>query len=170
MFQYRVTKYDPRFRDASGVYLRDDWTMISQMGRTLEGVKLTPQLYLAVENAYVEAAIAFLTEASVETLMIRGLEKSREYCNSALKLEEGANCCMLEVADIARLILRESIWCRLEGENTYLHFGWDYYMYIGVSTECAKSIEYAKDRGLFVEQCESPYRKQPTIETFKTVY
>jgi hypothetical protein len=36
------------------------------------------------------------------------------------------------IGEIIRRILREEFWCRLEGSKGFVHFGWDYYMYIGV--------------------------------------
>ena len=41
-FQFRVTKYDPRFRDPSGAYMREEWTAVSDIGRTFGGVTLLP--------------------------------------------------------------------------------------------------------------------------------
>jgi len=37
MFEYRVTKYDPRKRDIQGRYLAEDWTSYSQVGRVIAG-------------------------------------------------------------------------------------------------------------------------------------
>jgi hypothetical protein len=53
--------------------------------------------------------------------------------------------------------LREEFWCRLETEDRFLHFGYDYYMYVGVKTTCSASITFAREVGLFVEQFDSPY-------------
>jgi hypothetical protein len=35
MIEYRVTKYDPAHRDSTGVYFRDEWTSVSDIGREL---------------------------------------------------------------------------------------------------------------------------------------
>lgn len=157
MYQYRVTKYDPQYRDSSGAFRRDDWTAVSDVDLTFNGVKLTPQRYVAVENAYVESALAFLTESRVETLTIDSLENHRGYSDSDLMLADGRVCSLLEIADVARLNLRSSIWCRLVGSDAFLHFGYDYYMYVGVPIECPASIDFATRSGLFVEPFESPY-------------
>ena len=161
MYQYRVTKYDPQYRDSSGAFKHDDWIDVSDISKTFDGVELTPQRYVAVENAYVEAALALLTEAGAETLTIDSLEKHRGYHTSALSLVDGHACSLLEIADIIRLNLRSLIWCRLVRNDAFLHFGHDYYMYVGVPTECLDSIDFATRSGLFVESFGSPYLALP---------
>ncbi|MCH8148785.1 MAG: hypothetical protein IH987_12435 [Planctomycetes bacterium] len=134
MHQYRVTKYDPRYRKSSGAFTRDDWICVGDIGSTFSGTVLTASEYLAVENAYVASALAFLAETGVESLAICSFENHGSYANSELSLDDGRECSLLEVADIARLNLRSSIWCRLVADNAFLHFGYDYYMYVGVPT------------------------------------
>jgi hypothetical protein len=76
-FQYRVTKYDPRFRDPSGAYTRDEWTSVDDIGRTFGGVTLTAEEYERVETAYASAVVAMLAEAGVEQLIVNALEERR---------------------------------------------------------------------------------------------
>ncbi len=158
MLCFRVTKFDPRFRDASGAYTRDDWISIGDIGSEFDGVILTPQSYLAVENAYISTALAFFDESGIESLQIGSLENHGEYSNSELTLANGHVCSILEIADIARLNLRCVIWCRLSSDTAFLHFGYDYYMYIGVPAPCPHATEFAHRSGLFVESFDSPYR------------
>ena len=47
---YRVTKYDPVLRDASGAYTGDDWIMFEQIGQTFDGVPLTLATYLTLRH------------------------------------------------------------------------------------------------------------------------
>jgi hypothetical protein len=62
------------------------------------------------------------------------------------------------LGDVCRLVLREILWCKLESENGfYIHFGYDYYMYIGGPAPSENSIAYGRQQGLFVEEMESPY-------------
>ena len=57
--QYRVTKYNPAFRDQSGAYTKDEWTFFGQIGRTFSGVPFTFDEYERVEQAYVQTALSF---------------------------------------------------------------------------------------------------------------
>ncbi len=65
-----------------------------------------------------------------------------------------------EVADIARLVLRESLWCKLESDRMFVHFGYDYYMFIGSTEPCESTIKKIEKLGLFVEKFESPYLEE----------
>jgi hypothetical protein len=49
-----------------------------------------------------------------------------------LDLKQGAVLGLGDIERICRLNLREALWCKLEDEGgQFVHFGWDYYMYIG---------------------------------------
>ena len=63
-----------------------------------------------------------------------------------------------ELREVVRRILREEFWCRLEGSGSYMHFGWDYYMFIGAKQDCPGAKSLAESLGLFVEDSESPIR------------
>ncbi len=156
MFQYRVTKYDPAYRDQSGRYTRDDWIMFGQVGQECGGTVLTLGEYEWVESAYIDSALAFLREAGIGSLVAQGVENSS---GSSSALQEGARVALRELPDVMRRILREEFWCRLEAPGAFVRFGHDYYMYIGVPEACKSACEFARERALFVEPFESPYRE-----------
>lgn len=75
------------------------------------------------------------------------------------ELREGAVIPRDSLYEVLKGLLREEFWCRLEDEHgSYIHVGWDYYMYVGVPREPSTSIETAPANGLFVEPFESPYK------------
>ena len=57
-------------------------------------------------------------------------------------------------------VLREELWCRLEGDRGFVHFGFDYYMYVGVASACPEAQRLAAQLGLFVEEMRSPYHPE----------
>ena len=149
MYQYRVTKYDPALRDGSGRYSREEWTSFSQVG------ELVPfEEYARVEKAYIDTALAFLQEDKVGKLQILGLETSKR---PTAPLIEGKHLPLAELESAFRSVLREELWCRFEGRSAFVHFGWDYYMYIGVSSDCPGARDITNKLGLFVEDFQSPY-------------
>ena len=76
-YQWRVTKYDPRFRDEHGHYtLIEEWTSPSDIGETFDGNELTLDDYLRVEEAYIDSAIAFMEENGIQSVRVLGLEGS----------------------------------------------------------------------------------------------
>ena len=67
------------------------------------------------------------------------------------KIWIGKAVAVQEVRKLAKLTLRNAIWCKLGYKNQFfIHFQYDYYMYIGASEECVKAKEIVKETGLFM--------------------
>jgi hypothetical protein len=161
MFEYRLTKYDPQKRGADGSYTADEWTSFSQVGEEVAGSVLTSEQYLRVENLYINAAVDMLAECCIKALEIRDLENHSRHRSALFELREGTRVSGDALHEALRSMLREEFWCRLEGEDgSYIHVGWDYYMYIGIACEVSACIGRARAAGLFVEPFVSPYRGQ----------
>jgi len=167
MFGWRITKYDPAYRNAAGAYLKDEWTSVSDIGRSFDGESLTVEEYRSVEDAYVSTALSFLSEANLNCLNVTSLETNNvakadaslvEGLLNAAVVTEGMIVCDGTLDDVCRLVLREVLWCRLESPaGFHIHFGWDYYMYVGSPCASEKSLAYGKQHGLFLEPMASPY-------------
>ena len=69
MFVFRVTKYNPAYRDRRGSYLRDEWTSGDNIGRVFTGEVLTPDAYQRVEDVY---AATTLDDAAVRVRVLAG--------------------------------------------------------------------------------------------------
>jgi len=154
MHRFRVSKYDPALRTVSGVYGKDEWTSFSDVGRSFSGTTLSREEYLRVESAYVEAAAAFLAEDRAPELRVVGLEIRGDRPTAPV---EGSHVARGAFAGVCQSILRDEFWCKLEADGRFVHFGWDFYMYVGVLNPCERAIVRAKSLGLFVETFESPY-------------
>jgi hypothetical protein len=169
MFQWRVTKYDPRRRNRQGHFLDDDWTAASDIGNAFGSEVLTLETYLAVENQYVGAAMRFLAESGLDTLTVTDMEGEGRLdpdddpaggasLDTGFAIHEGQQISGAELEQAIRLNLRSLVWCTLEEPGRFfIHFGYDYYMYIGSWAPCLDSIAYASQLGLFVEPFTSPY-------------
>jgi len=54
---------------------------------------------------------------------------------------------------MARLSLRENMWCELESEKMNVHFCYDYYMFIGTKDfPPIELLEKIEEKNLFVER------------------
>ena len=160
---YRITKYDPAFRDASGRYTRSEWTAVSDVGRTFDGKVFERGEYLRVEGAYVSAVRSMMDALGIVELEVRDFEQHECLADDgpgqAVSLTEHCVVRGLEVESVVRLGLREVIWCRLVGANGfYVHFGHDYYLYAGWSDRRSEVIPAFA--GLFVESFPSPYASE----------
>jgi len=154
MYQYRITKYNPSRRDLGGAYAIDEWTSRSDIGKSFGGVRLTESDYLRIEQAYLEAAVAFLKEARIDELTVVGPENHSKVPAAP---QDGSRIKTEDVPEVVRSLLREDFWCKLETPVAFIHVGYDYYMYIGTPIECGCASVAAQANGLFVEAFKSPY-------------
>ena len=152
MNQYRVTKYNPAYRDKSGEYLLDEWTDISDIGMTFSGVVFTEEEYRKVENNYVKMCIDVWEKSGCPDISVQNLEKHSDdiAIPKHIKAKE-------QLEFVIRKILATDIWAKLECETLFFHFGYDFNMYIGTDTDKASLEEYAQNNCLFVEELKSPY-------------
>ena len=180
-YQWRITKYNPVFRDEDGYYtLKEEWTCPSEIGKIIDEKEFTLDDYLRVEAAYVNTVMTFLSECGLSTLRILQLSRidiSKEDKSSTLyetefdvlDLQEDKEVSQNEIRTICKMILRNFVGCQFYSKNNFfVHFGWDYYMYIGSNVKCPLSIKFARDNGLFAEETRSPYHFSEE-ETTRTV-
>lgn len=171
MFCWRITKYNPLYRDHSGKYIENTWTSSSDIHQMFEHHELTIEQYMTTENAYIYAILSIFDCISLPTLTISQLEK-HECTSMALpydpdmislydRIYPGYEATRHDVELLARLALRENIWCTLDNAHMFVHFGYDYYMYIGSTKKCCDAINAIEKLGLFVEPITlSPYAKK----------
>lgn len=165
---WRISKYNPGLRNSQGQFQGDEWTFFAQVSQSFSGTKLTYEDYVSVENAYVRSAMLFLADAGLVSLQIAELERP----HVALEVSSKFQCILLrpenlrndtvvrldQLADLIRLNLRELTWCKLqEADKFYLHFGWDYYIYVGSTNPSLRAIQGTTQSGLYVEAKASPY-------------
>ena len=153
--QYRVTKYNPKNR-VNGVYTKDEWTSMYHVGRSYNGKVFTFKEYLKVEKSYLDVIEQIMKELDIKTIEVRQGERIFSALNNAAVNSRE------EVLMIARGVLREDFWCKLEAKDFFIHFGYDYYMYIGADIDDEKMHKIAEENGLFAERInESPYLRIP---------
>jgi len=167
MHCYRITKYNPKHRDCDGHYTIDDWTSISDVGKLFNSKKLSFHSYKLCEDAYINAIDLLLKTNEIPFLEIVDLEKYGFKSYADLDNKNPKDCYdnassgqLIHLDDInlfARLILREMAWCKLLHGDFFIHFGYDYYMYVGGVNELKEELITINKSGLFVEKMESPY-------------
>jgi len=174
MLQYRITKYDPGWRDANGVFMANDWTDVSEVGKEISGKILDYETYFAVEATYVDAALKFFDCSGLDHLRITGSENKHdsETLTELLKclpelhdpvfpaceFHEDQCVGVEQIALRLKMNLRNVGWCKLEiDQKFFIHTGWDFYMYVGCAAPYQKAILNAHANGLFVENFTSPH-------------
>ena len=167
MNYWRVTKYNPKYRDENNRYSNDEWTSICEVGEYFNNTEFTFSTYLEQEEKYIHAVISAMRELGIDQLKIEELEHKdyNQYSDltelNAKEFYHSIKCGTLisidEVPMLMKLILREMMWAKLESEYLFIHFGYDYYMYWGSRRELNKTKETIQQLGLFIEDFHSPY-------------
>lgn len=145
---YSISKYRPQFYNAKGWYTHNEWTSISDIGKSFDDGVLTTNEYLETEQHYIDTAIELARQSGCSYLTIDYLEgrtediiqnvENERYsldCNllkSAQTIRKGLQIPISACADYLRLCLRECCYAIFTNHlhSFHIKFGYDYYMYI----------------------------------------
>ena len=154
MKYYRVSKYDPRKRDFKGFYQAEEWTSISDIGKVFAGKELTLDEYLRTEKNYL-CFIKQFVELFGTKIWIRAVEIYQECSISwgnGQRVDHND-----EYLCFARDCLREQCWGKIVGKSFFIHFGYDYYIYIATNVDYRIINQMANLNNLYIEKMKSPY-------------
>lgn len=170
MYKYRVTKYNPSFRDDEGLYLKEDWTAISDIGKTFDGEKLTAESYKKTEDSYIKAIHLIMDYLRVPYLTIMDVRQSssfemfqeiikkyqklysEEMLKYYLNVKNNDKLTKENVNVYCRLLLREDIGSRVfYPRRMKVYIGYDYLMSIHTSRPLDPIIPLIEEIGLYVE-------------------
>ncbi|WP_018888339.1 hypothetical protein [Paenibacillus massiliensis] len=172
MNKYRITKYNPFFREANGNYLREDWMSISDIGKKFEGNILTVEEYKSVEDKYVKVIQLIMDYTNTPFIVVSdvrrstddsGFEKSinkyRELYNEEYlkdiyyNLIDTMKFSSQQIDSLVRLLLREEIGAEVYFEtNLKVFIGYDFLMGIHTDRPIEVIIPKIEEIGLFVEK------------------
>ena len=171
MSRYRISKYDPSFRDEHGRFMGEDWTSFSDIGKEYHGTVLTNLQYAAVEAKYIDAVTTVLRQNQIHSMIVGKLEKPFSAATLkamlgrshlpfppsdaafVLRIKDGARLDMAEIEKAVMLVLRDCFWCELSSESgaVKLAFGYDYYVYLQGVTIDADTIASFRLEGIYIE-------------------
>jgi hypothetical protein len=151
--RYRVTKYDPQFRDSSGSYLRDEWTGPHEIGEDIDGHVLTQDEFDTTVNKYLYAVEAFARESGVSALSVVGLNERATPDQAWAGVREGDLVPLERALTLIGSELRgTALGAPLEvPDEFYVHVGDYLYLWIGSAVDCVRATAEATRIGLFVE-------------------
>lgn len=116
LFSWRITKYKPENRDERDSYLDDkEWTSFSELG-----TKVNEEDYLRTESNYINAILTFMDDVGLNKLYLSDLEIwsdeiTRQNASGFLrKMWVGKAVTTKEIRELAKLTLRNAIWCKLK--------------------------------------------------------
>ena len=152
MNEYRITKFNPIYR-VKGVYSIHEWTNISDIGKTFDTGMLSYAQYEKAEQAHVDCCLALIRKAGIHWLAV--------HCPEYYEVGIWFPPLVYKEEDIRQIItccLREKCWVKLETKNFFIHFGYDYHMYVGTELPYVLVEEIVHQYNLFCEVFESPYK------------
>ncbi len=141
-----VTKYNPQNFNSEGVFLLNEWTSYSDIGKIIDlktNSFLSKKSYLEVENNYVYSVKMFMQELNTDKVKITNMHKisdkddfikhkDMDLYKFYTKLAEGEYS-LDSIELIMKLVLREYIQVTIEiithNRDSFIYFGFDYYMY-----------------------------------------
>lgn len=158
MFEYRITKYNPIFR-VNGIYTRDDWTSICDVGKKYNGCTLTTDECATVMSNYVNCIMEIIATAQVPEFTVSDVEVYNIKYKRKFRLKNGEVVSQQRLRYIIMGCLEEKVWCHLSSKNAYIHFGYDLYVYVGCELDHSSIEHICSKYGLFGEPFTSPYKE-----------
>lgn len=172
MHRYRISKYNPQYRNKQGYYQKNEWTSYWDIGESYHGRVFRKEEYLRVEMLYCNVLLSILKNARITELIVknlemnysvweikqmlqaRGLKLSIPEENVINALHNGKKISIDKLPLYLKLVLRECFWCRFLDENfQYLiEVGYDFYIYLYCNGVFEKMLDDYKEEGIFIEK------------------
>ncbi|WP_312095600.1 hypothetical protein [Aminipila sp.] len=171
MKKYNISKYNPKFKDNQGRYLREDWTAISDIDKVYNGKIFSAEDYLKMEDNYIKTVYKILNFHNLKTLKVKDVKKSftqekflklidkqniaysQHLLNFYNRIESVKNLEYQDIDSFCRLLLREDIGAKLfYPRKLKIFICYDYLLGIHSSSSIEKVIPKITDLGLFVEE------------------
>ena len=122
----------------------DSWTSISDVGRMFHGREFTFDDYCKTEQAYIRFLTSLFEYLHAQKIKLVHLEVYDDYPPLPMYDQDGVlrkwhnkifnnmSLTLEEIQYIVPLILRENAWGTVyhKRTKTYIHFGYDYYVYV----------------------------------------
>ena len=166
---HSVVKYNPIYFCSNGLYQKQEWTSMWDIGKTFDGYVFSREEYLQMETRYVNTALKILEASGCKYLTIfyykgfyNSLESLREsplmdddiyLFKRAGYFESGSRISLNRVDPLLRLNLRDwSTFFFLNiKNNVQLDIGYDYYMHIHAPLPVNEMKKLVSNEGLFLD-------------------
>ena len=74
MSWHEIVKYRPEYYDENGAYKANEWTSISDIGKSYDGKIFTLENYLRVEQRYIAVILSIMSRMDCKYLTVEYLE------------------------------------------------------------------------------------------------
>jgi hypothetical protein len=147
-YYWRLSRYEPELRARDTPW--ESWIDVSDIGESFNGIVLTEEEYLRVENTYIAALLRFALDVSATTFNMVHLGEDQE---GGFALDADQVVVRSDLAPIIRGNLRGQIGCALKSTDGRLQigFGYDLYVYVAASSACEQAVAEAIRDGLWID-------------------
>lgn len=144
---WRLSRYESQLRMRDSPW--ESWIGYSDVGQVFNGIVLTAEEYVRVENLYIDAVTRFALDASAELFTVARIGHQ----TGSFSLFEGQTLLRSDLAPVVRGNLRETLDCTLEDvqQACQIEFGYDLYMGIAATAPCERAVAETAWSGLHVE-------------------
>ena len=80
-----IVKYAPENYDEKGIYRKNEWLMVSDIGKVYDGKRFTREEYLETEDKYAQAVIRGMELAGCSFLTVEYLSIHRNKSNPQIR-------------------------------------------------------------------------------------
>lgn len=152
-YWYRTTKFDPAKRNELGHFPLDnkEWTDFEDYSDP----NYNFENYMLTENAYIYTIYYFIQKNKAENFQLYKVVKNCKITKNSNLIKD-----RLFIEYICRDNLRvvTNNGCKIRSQNMCIHFGWDYYMFIGSNKKINKEIIEFGGIKIYIEPIDkSPY-------------
>jgi len=172
MKNYRITKYNPEYRNEKGYYTANDWTSLSDIGNTYLEKTFTIGEYIEIEKAYCDVIAKILFNNHIDNFNVIEIEKynslwkvkrllrrykiylSEEECSIIKKIENNTAINCKDAITCIKLMLRGCFWAMLESPEPVMRLsvGQDYYVYMSCEEIPPYIINISAINGIYIEE------------------
>ena len=152
MFNYRISKYNPKFVNENGTYTKDEWKSVSDIGEHFEDSgTLTGAQYMKVEKQYVNFFFDLLSNLKIRKIKISNQKPERVFWKTEFKNKNSTDKDWLSI--IFQNVMREKFKCKFKAKDVVINGEKDYYLSITSKTNLFDTLsEIAKNNNLFCEK------------------
>lgn len=167
---YRLSKYNPAYRNNEGAYRKNEWTSICDIGTEYDDGILTVSTYLKVEESYCKVVKAILEKYSESSFSIQRVERYVDTTSASLivnkygidfsindifhfnAIKQNHKISIDEVEFYLKFLLRELVWYVLVGKEISITVGHDYYVHLQSKNPLETFEDYVANEGLYLER------------------
>ena len=166
---HEIVKYPPSGYNKDGIYTSDDWTSISDIGKSFNGKIFSVKDYLKVEEQYVNTVLMIMSALDCEYLTIEYIEVNQDEMANDIeiygkkygvsitgtlpKLKKGTRLSRINIPNVLRLCLRELCYIVFSCKSKKLKFYFSYEYYLNVKCPIDRNIlsQIVKKNNLYLD-------------------